>query len=149
MRENWLMYCNLMVYFKSVYLNVLINTMHINSEPLDKYSIHSYSENSVVIGDQTYQHSLIVTATKLISDWPIKDFSQLNKTMLASLIAVQPKIIIIGHKGPHQKLEEPLLQQMHALQIGFELMQLGPACRTFNILLHEQREVVLGLIFPE
>ncbi len=116
--------------------------MHIHLEKNARHAVQSYGEQSVVIHQVTYQHSLIVNADTVISPW-LDDFTAAS---LEPLLALNPEVIIIGHTQVNFQL--PIAVRTHLLQhkIGIECMQLGAACRTFNILLSENRAVVLGLI---
>jgi uncharacterized protein len=119
--------------------------MEINLEAADHHSIQAYSGNEIKINSETYQSSLIVSSYEIIKDWPIDSIQQLNEESLAPLLHYQPKIIIIGH-SEHGLLPQPLIQRLGKQNIGLECMSIGAACRTFNVLLSEHREVVLGLI---
>jgi uncharacterized protein len=119
--------------------------MEINLEAADHYSIHAYNDNEIKINSQSYQSSLIVSSHEIIKDWPIDSIQQLTEETLAPLLRYQPKIIIIGH-GEHGLLPQTIIQSLAKQNIGLECMSIGAACRTFNVLLSEHREVVLGLI---
>lgn len=120
--------------------------MHINLEKQDKHTIEAYSEKEIQINARVYQKSVIVSAKEII-EWSISSINELNEDNLFPFIKYQPKVIIIGH---HHLNFFPSFAVVHAMAkrgIGLECMSLSAACRTFNILLNEQREVVAGFIF--
>ena len=120
--------------------------MHINQESRDLHSIQAYSEAEVKINDLTYEQSLIVNGETVIADWSVKTISELSEETIIPLLQFKPKIIIIG-SNETKLIPYSLIGYLGEKSIGIEVMNIGAACRTFNVLLSEQREVVLGLIF--
>nr|HAT8713352.1 hypothetical protein [Legionella jordanis] len=121
--------------------------MHINLEANDKHSIQAYTEHEVRIDSINYQSSLIVNSQEIIANWPIRRIQELDEQSLQPLLQWQPKIILIGHGQTGHFPSAPTLKTLMKFGIGLECMSIGAACRTFNVLLNEQREVALGLIF--
>ena len=67
---------------------------------------------------------------------------------LDALIAIEPetRIIVLG-TGETQVFPDPALYfAVIGRGIGFEVMDTGAACRTYNILISEGRRVVAGLM---
>ena len=66
---------------------------------------------------------------------------------LAELLTLTPEIALIGTSAgtwlPSARERSVFLER----RIGLEVMALGPACRTFNVLAQEGRRVV-ALLFP-
>lgn len=120
--------------------------MDINLETVNKHSIQAYSDTEVKINGVLYTDSLIVSEKELVTNWSINKISDLNHDSLSPLLNLHPEIIILGS---HQKNQRPiaLLQLELKQKIGIECMSIGAACRTFNVLLSEHRNVVLGVIF--
>ncbi|MEN8166398.1 MAG: Mth938-like domain-containing protein [Pseudomonadota bacterium] len=107
--------------------------------------IQGYAEGQVTINGVIYQHSLILTPGRVIEDWQPDDFSELGVADFTLLAELQPEIVILGtgavHRFPHPSLSQPLMQQ----RIGLETMQTAAACRTYNILMGEGRNVAAAL----
>lgn len=120
--------------------------MQINSEPADKHTIQAYSNKAVKINDVVYDTSLIITAKEIVTPWDLTQIEQLSESSLDNFLAFNPKIIIIGHLKPKASLPLTFINKAHQLGIGAEILNLASACRTFNILLNEGRDVALGLI---
>ncbi|KTD23455.1 Protein of uncharacterised function (DUF498/DUF598) [Legionella lansingensis] len=120
--------------------------MHINLEANDKYSIQAYSEREIQIDSVAYQSSLIISSQEIIKDWPIRAVNELDEESVWPLLRYQPKIIIIGHEKQGHFPSSLIIQTLAKRGVGLESMSIGAACRTFNVLLNEQREVVLGII---
>ncbi|STX28791.1 Protein of uncharacterised function (DUF498/DUF598) [Legionella beliardensis] len=120
--------------------------MHISLETGDQYAIQGYSESEVKIDSVIYQDNLVVSKYGVITNWQVPAIQQLSHENLSPLLTYEPKIIIIGHKLAGKFAPISLLQHLSSQRISLESMSIGAACRTYNILLNEQREVVLGLI---
>lgn len=121
--------------------------MQINLESGDKHSIQGYTEKEVRINNESYVENLIVSAQELIVPWAVKTITDLTTTDLEPLLINKPKIVIIGHNQLGKLPSFEILQMLAQHGAGLEAMSIGAACRTFNVLLSEQRDVVLGLIF--
>jgi uncharacterized protein len=96
--------------------------------PKGQNLISAYGKNYVVINGQKYVAPLIISPNQLILN--TRDLSQLSK------LDTKPEIILIGHH----------LKQMRVTEIQAETMSFGAACRTYNILLTEGREVACILM---
>ncbi|MBA2710067.1 MAG: hypothetical protein H0U57_05710 [Tatlockia sp.] len=120
--------------------------MHISLESNENHSIQAYSDEEIKVNSNLYQQSLIISSHEIISDWQIRTIKELNEVSLAPLLRYNPKIIIIGHKQLGQFAPMPIIGELAQRGLGLETMNIGAACRTFNVLLSEHREVVIGLI---
>jgi uncharacterized protein len=63
------------------------------------------------------------------------------------VFAAQPELVIVGWGGGQTFLPAAQRQWFLTRRIGLEVMALGPACRTFNLLAQDGRRVV-ALLFP-
>ena len=107
--------------------------------------IRSYSDTELRIGDQRVQHSCLVTAERLITDWPPTTFADLVPAHLEAVFALAPELVLLG-TGPTQRFASAMVRAEFARRrIGLEVMQLGAACRTFNVLVQEERPVLAAL----
>lgn len=121
--------------------------MDIQLEAREPHTIQSYSDTAVTVNHEVYSKSIIIHRDILISDWPVTQASELNSEALASLIALKPEVIILGSHTPDALRRLDIIRQLCEQKIGVECMDIGAACRTFNVLLSEERDVVVGLIF--
>jgi uncharacterized protein len=107
--------------------------------------IRSYSDTELLIGDQPVRRSCLVTAARLITEWPPATFADLAPAHLEAIFALAPELVLLG-TGPTQRFAPPEVRSEFARRrIGLEVMQLGAACRTFNVLVQEDRRVVAAL----
>ncbi|HKD54626.1 MAG TPA: Mth938-like domain-containing protein [Steroidobacteraceae bacterium] len=107
--------------------------------------IRGYSEAGVRIGEQLIDRSCIVTAERLITDWPPLTFAELAPGHLEAIFALAPELVLLG-TGTTQRFATAAVRGEFAHRgIGLEVMQLGAACRTFNVLVQEERRVAAAL----
>jgi uncharacterized protein len=107
--------------------------------------IRGYTDDEVRIGAESVRGSCIVTADTLITQWEPQSFAQLRPADLEALFALAPELVLLG-TGPVQQFPAAQIRALAAQRgIGLEAMQLGAACRTFNVLVQEGRRVAAGL----
>ena len=109
-------------------------------------TITGYGDGYVEINKTPYDHAVVLRSDGAISEWPVKNFDELDAGHFLQLIDLKPELILIG-TGSRQRFPKPeLLKALIEAKIGFEIMDSQAACRTYNILVGEGRQVVLALI---
>ena len=112
-----------------------------------QHLVRSYTEHSVQVGEQQLSAPSLVCAEQVLP-WPMSDMTQLTKNDLPLIFEQQPEVVILS-TGARQHFPAPAIQAAFlARGIGFEVMTVGAACRTFNVLLSEDRRAVLALWWP-
>ena len=114
----------------------------------DLYRIESYSTGMIYINGERLTSSLIVSPLLLIKTWPPKSFTDIAQQHIEQIIQLRPEIIILG---TGRQLHFPISfisAQIQRLGIGFEVMDTGAACRCYNLLMGDGRNVAAGLIMP-
>ena len=112
----------------------------------DGYVITAYDDNSVSINGKTFSQSLVVASTRLKENWDVADIELLTPNHIEAVLSFQPELIIIGTGN---RLIFPAIEIYSGIiehGIGVDFMDTGAACRTYNILMSEGRDVVAGLI---
>ena len=122
--------------------------MEIQLESAEPHTIRTYSDHSIVVGQTTLDQSCIISQRSIQTAWQIQHIDELNADHLAALLQDAPDVIIIGHEDTPRTLPV-IASELSRKKIGIECMSIGAACRTFNVLLGEQRAVVLGIIFSQ
>lgn len=117
-------------------------------EPAGKFNaVRSYGDGVVRIGDQRFTRCVVVAAETLIADWPPESFDAIRETHLPALLALAPEVVLLGTAGA-QRFAPGAMREWFALRkIGLETMELGAACRTYNLLAQDGRKVV-AVLFP-
>jgi len=107
--------------------------------------IEAYSPGCVRIQEHDYTDSLLVSNATL-QHWPVSTFDALQPHHLQSLLEHQPQLVLLGCGEKQRFLPPALLKPLANAGVGIEVMTNAALCRTFNILLAEEREVIAGLI---
>lgn len=108
--------------------------------------IDAVSAGEVRIGDRVLRASVIVGIRDIIPDWPVASTGDIDDESLAPLMALGPEIVLLG---TGERLVFPpryVYGRILSRKVGLEVMDTAAACRTFNILAAEGRQVVAGLI---
>jgi uncharacterized protein len=107
--------------------------------------VSAYSATDVRIGEKLIQHSCVVTAQELIVDFRPQTLDELTIADLERVFALDPEIVIIG-SGPRQRFPDySLMGAVLSRGIGCEVMDTGAACRTYNVLVSEDRRAAAVL----
>jgi len=114
--------------------------------PATQYVIRSYAPGRLSIGEREFACSVIVSAGTLIEDWRPQTAAELVPADLEPVLALQPEVLLLGSGARQVFPPAALLAELHARRIGFEVMDTGAACRTYNLLIAEGREVAAALI---
>ncbi len=109
--------------------------------------ITGYGSGWVQIGERRYENSLIVLPQQLITDWPVAGFDALTSENFAAIAALKPEIVLLGTGTTHRFAHPRLWQALADIGLGLECMDTGAACRTYNILMAEGRNVAAALLF--
>ena len=108
--------------------------------------ITGYGAGFVEINRQRYTSNLIVMADKLLLDWQATDFASLTAAHFAQIFELKPEVVLLGTGGKHQFLHPKTVQNLTENSIPVECMTTAAACRTYNILMSEGRNVVAALL---
>ena len=112
----------------------------------DGYVITAYDDNSVSINGKSFTQSLVVASTRLNENWNIADIKLLSSSHIEEILSFQPELVIIGTGNRLFFPEIEIYSGIIKHGIGVDFMDTGAACRTYNILMSEGRDVVAGLI---
>ena len=108
--------------------------------------VRGYAPGRLLIGEREFARSVIVSATALVDDWRPQHIGELTAADLEPALALRPQVLLLG-SGARQVFPSPeLLAQLYAARVGFEVMDTGAACRTYNVLVGEGRDVAAALI---
>jgi len=99
----------------------------------------------VQVGEQWIHSHLIISAQNLLIDWNVSDPNSLTFADLELAIAFEPELIILGTGNSVCIPNLDLMAEAANQGIGLEFMDTPAACRTYNVLVHENRAVVAAL----
>ena len=105
-----------------------------------------YGNGYVSVNNQRYQHSLVVTPQTIYDTWAVASVDTIGAEQLNFLLSLKPEILLLGTGATHRFPGPASLREFARAQIGVESMDTPAACRTFNILIAEGRNVIAAII---
>ena len=110
--------------------------------------IRAWEPGRVRVADRWVGGNLIVSTDRIVEGWTTIAPEALTVADLAPALELEPVIIVVG-TGTEQLLPDvELMAALGERSVGLEIMSTPAACRTFNVLLQEQRRVVAALFNP-
>jgi uncharacterized protein len=108
--------------------------------------IRGYGRGELRINDEIFRDTVIVAASAKRTVAALADVADLTSEHAARILEHEPEVVLIG-TGHRQVFPVPAFgAQFLRAGIGFEVMDTGAACRTYNVLVGEQRRVVALLM---
>ncbi len=93
--------------------------------------------------------NLIILPDKLIEPWQVNSFEELTEADFARFTELDVEVVLLG-TGTRIRFPHPrLAKSLHAAHIGLEVMDTAAACRTYNILMSENRRVAAALFVAD
>jgi uncharacterized protein len=108
--------------------------------------IRAYEAGSIRLTERTITSNCLIAPEQVITDWSAREVATLTMNDLQAIFALKPELVILGTGMQQQFPATAIRAAFLARDIGFEVMDLGAACRTFNVLLSEDRQVVAALL---
>ncbi len=109
-------------------------------------AITAYGEGYVTVNQTRHENSLVVLPATLYTDWGATRFETLEAEHLAELVPLACEIVLLG-TGEKLRFPRPeILRPLMEARVGFEVMDVRAACRTYNILMAEGRKVAAALL---
>jgi uncharacterized protein len=110
--------------------------------------IRRYGADFIVIGDEEIRRSCLVSAATLVRDWAPRGVAELGAEHLAQIFEYAPEVVVLS-TGANQTFPRAALRAEFATRrIGLEVMEVGAACRTYNVLVGEERKVIGAILLP-
>lgn len=118
--------------------------------PAGRNLIQGYGGNRFRIGGKTLQGSQIVFPDRT-APWTISAGQEVTLESLheVTAAALEVQILLVGCGRQFGPPPKALTESLRAQNIHLEWMDTGAACRTFNVLLLEDRKVAAALIAVE
>ncbi len=108
-------------------------------------AITGYGSGYVEINGKRYDSSLVVLPTRIETGWTLAPDGEISLDAISFLAGLDVEIVLLG-TGTTQRFPPPAtLRPLIDAAIGFEIMDTNAACRTYNILMAEDRRVAAAL----
>jgi uncharacterized protein len=115
------------------------------SGPSNLNTITGYGEGYVAVNSERRTSSVVVLPDR-IEPWAASRFDALTADDFRFLKNLGAEIVLLG-TGARQRFPHPRLTvELAQAGIGLEVMDLQAACRTYNILVAEERKVAAALL---
>lgn len=124
--------------------------MKLQPDRLDVQSILGYGPGWVGLGSngvaEKIESSIVISSRGEKFDWNCARFEDLTEAHFALLAQSQPELVIFG-SGNRLRFPPPaFMRVLMQKRIGMETMDTLAACRTYNILAGEGRQVIAALL---
>jgi uncharacterized protein len=100
----------------------------------------------VAVNGHRYQQAVVVLPEEVRTDWTATDFTSLNATHFDYFLALKPEVLLLGTGAKQQFARPELYRELIRAGISIEFMDTPAACRTYNILVAEDRKVVAAVL---
>jgi uncharacterized protein len=115
--------------------------------PADRQVIDSYGPGRFRVSGQAYEGALLVFPDRTLV-WAVAGFASLDADAFAPVLAAEPRveILLLGAGAKAQLLPSALRRDLRERGVVVDVMDTGAACRTYNVLLSEERRVAAALL---
>jgi uncharacterized protein len=107
----------------------------------------SHGDGYVAVNGERFDTSIVVLAGEVRNDWKVAGFDALDEAAFAFFLEIRPEVLLFG-TGTRQRFAHPrLYRALTEAGIAVEFMDTAAACRTYNILVAEDRKVAAAILF--
>ena len=118
-------------------------TLH---RPGEKFTIRSVGEAGFRVGNKIYRDSIVISSTDVLPEWTPQNTDELSAEHFETIFGQEPELVLIGTGKKQIFLSPELLAEFYQRGVGVECMNTMAACRTFNVLVSEDRRVTAALM---
>ena len=108
--------------------------------------IRAYGGGELRVNENIYRGAVIVSASTVIAEPNIHNLEDLIAVDGSRILALEPELVLLGTGSRQIFPAASFGAQFLRAGIGFEVMDTGAACRTFNVLVAEHRQVAALLL---
>lgn len=106
----------------------------------------SHGEGYIAVNREHFTQPIVVTAGQVYTDWTAQSFTSLEPAHFAYFLKLAPEVLLFG-TGERQHFPHPQLYRcLIEAGIAVEFMDTPAACRTYNILAAEDRNVAAAIL---
>lgn len=121
--------------------------MEFNLEvPQDQFFIRSVSEKGIRVNQDYFNRPFIISGQRIVPEWNVMSVDDINEESLQVVFDLQPEVVLIGTGNTQVFLPPATQAHFFCRSVGFEIMTTDAACRTYNVLAAEGRQVVAALL---
>ncbi len=109
-------------------------------------AVTAYGAGYVEINHERFDTAVVFAPTGPVQRADIANFDALEAAHFEALLAAEPEVVLLGTGERHRFVHPRMLASLSARRIGVETMNTAAACRTYNLLMVEDRRVVALLL---
>lgn len=115
--------------------------------PADRQVIDGYAPGRFCVASVWRDGGVIVLPDRTL-EWPETEFTALTVESFRPVIAALPSVelLLLGSGARMQLMPKALRVNLREAGLVVEVMDSGAACRTYNVLLAEERRVAAALL---
>ncbi|MEZ5660510.1 MAG: Mth938-like domain-containing protein [Burkholderiaceae bacterium] len=114
--------------------------------PLELNTITAYGTGFIEVNARRHQGAVLVMPGTPPSPWAVRSLDDIDEGLIGALLEFGPELVLIGTGARQQFLHPRLLAPLTNARVGHETMTTDSACRTYNILMAEGRQVLAALL---
>jgi len=108
--------------------------------------VSAWAPGEITVGPHRFRHSVVLKPGIDPLPWPVRESAALTTESLALALDLEPDVLLLGTGSSLVFPDPAVYAHVLARGIGMEVMDTGAACRTYNILVAEDRPVVAAII---
>ncbi len=109
-------------------------------------TVTAYGAGYIEINATRHPGSLKLTPQGEVRPWSVGAIDQFDEAAVSELLLEKPEIILLGTGSTQLFPVAATLAELYRSRTGFEVMSTPAACRTYNILMAEGRQVLAALM---
>ena len=125
--------------------------MKLHSDPNTSLNtVTGYGDGYIEVNKTEYAHAVVFGPEGDVTRWSPEWVEQIDAAAIAQLVDLEsrplPEVLLIGTGNKQRFLAPALLRPLLKAGVGVEMMDSQAASRTYNILMSEDRRVVVALL---
>ena len=115
-------------------------------------AISGYGPGFIALNGHKINHPVIVMPSKIFDPWLLESLSTppsvelLRIDNFAPLLDLKPELVLFGSGATFRFPQRRIMAAFAEAKIGFEVMDTPAACRTYNVLMTEGRDIAAALL---
>ena len=107
--------------------------------------IDAYAAGSITVAGIPHATNIIITPQAVIADQLPGSVASLAGRHVMAMLEHKPEVVLFGSGKSLLFPADDICELLYLRHIGFEIMDTGAACRAFNFLSGEGRQIVAAL----
>ncbi len=120
--------------------------MRVAQDPVSAVTIRHVERGAITIGEEVIKENVVLLREHILRGWTAADPQAITIADLEETLTHRPDVILLGTGWSNRLPPRELVFALARRGIGLETMDTPAACRTFNILLADGRNVAAVLI---